>query len=91
MISQLLEIQELKNNFVTHAQIHSHNTRNKNQMVPPKHKLEITNKNTHNIHLYNKIPTEWKTLTQSRFKQKIVQYMKEGAFYTIKEFVDSLR
>lgn len=82
----LSHIHEHRSRYLTHASVHSHNTRNKDHLIGNRHRYYITDKNSVNIALYNKIDTVWKTYELARFKKVLKTYLIENPIYTVEEF-----
>lgn len=74
--------------FITHDQVHTYNTRNKENLIIPQHRLEITHKNflTNAIKMYNYLPSQIKQLPPSKFKTSIQKLLIEMCPYDLNEF-----
>lgn len=82
----LTHIHENKGLYRTHADVHQHNTRNKDAIVTTKHKYCITVKNSINFTLYNQIPVTWKDQNLATFKKTVKTYLIENPIYRVNEF-----
>lgn len=82
----LTHIHENKGLYRTHADVHQHNTRNKDAIVTTKHKYCVTVKNSINLALYNQIPVTWKDQNLATFKKTVKTYLIENPIYRVNDF-----
>lgn len=92
ILSFITDNYQLKHN----RELHSHETRNKNNLHMPSVSLTLTQKGAHcsMIKIYNVLPTELKTMCSKNphlFKRKIRTFLNTHAFYTIQEYFSFLK
>jgi hypothetical protein len=88
----LENIMYVRNNiqeFKLNRDIHSFNTRNKNQIAVPGHRLaKVRSSFAGNCtRFYNKVPTEVVNLPLNQFKSYVKLYLLRKEYYTLKEFI----
>lgn len=71
----------------TRSDVHNHNTRGRDLLVIPSSKTCTSEKNKIDLGLYNRLPSEFKTLTFSAFKSKIRRYLNDHSFYSVAEYL----
>lgn len=82
----LIHIHENKGCYRTHADVHQHNTRNKDLIITTRHKYYITDKNSINFAIYNQIPMEWKGQDLVTFKKTLKAHLIDNPVYSLKDF-----
>lgn len=72
----------------THSDIHNYDTRNKDKIVTPFHRIgrAQTSTNYISIKLYNHLPDRVKNLETSKFKRTLIRLLRENVIYTMEEF-----
>ena len=84
-------VHENRHKNLKHSDIHSYDTRNKNQMYPNSHRLNITKSLPQNIgiKIYNHLPIDIKESESLKcFKGKLKCFLSINCFYTLDEFLD---
>lgn len=78
-------------NFCTHTDIHWHDTRNKNEILVPKVRLNIEKQNPfyYGPVLYNKLPAKIKDMNYKHFKQTTMNMLASHSFYNIEEYLSA--
>ena len=79
-----------RNNFLTHADIHTYNTRKKDNMYIQYCRLSITQQSPTYMGqvLFNKLPTQIRLLTLTELKIKLKSHLIRNAFYSVEEFLN---
>lgn len=74
--------------FTTHNQIHSYNTRNKNNICPNQFRLSKSRHGTnyYAIKFYNTLPEQIRLWEVKKFKSTVLQFLKIRPLYTFDEF-----
>ncbi|KAK9500995.1 hypothetical protein O3M35_002137 [Rhynocoris fuscipes] len=87
-----LHLNKNDTNIIIRNKIHSHNTRNKNNINLPYKRL-TKSQSTPSImarKLYNKNPEKIREMNKNQFKKTIHKFLVKNSFYDIKEFMDTL-
>lgn len=89
ILKSLIYSHENKNKFPLHADIHTYNTRNKNNIYQNQHHHTFYEKSPFyaGFHMYNLLPVNLRDLPVHNFKKKLKDYLASNAFYTIGEFI----
>lgn len=76
--------------FPTHNELHSYNTRTKNNLIVPFHRIDKarTGTNYDAVRLYNALPDHLKEVDSKKFIRTVKEYLLNGAFYSIDEFIN---
>lgn len=76
--------------FQTREEIHYHNTRNKNKIDVPQHRLALTGKHfkLNCIHFFNKLDKSAINVNFNIFKNKLNKWLIDHPFYSLQEFCD---
>lgn len=82
----LVHIHENRLGYQTHADVHPYNTRNKDAIVPARHRYFITQKNSLDISVYNGLPSAVREQSVKNFKKTLKNYLVEKPIYKIGEF-----
>lgn len=71
-------------------QSHSHDTRNKQMLKFPTHRLTLLERSPQymSIKIYNKLSKETKSLNTRMFKNKIKNWLLQKTYYSIKEYLE---
>lgn len=83
----------VKNNlteFTSNNDLHSHDTRNKMNLVIPDHTLSLYEKGPQfvGIKCFNKLPDDLKSINNIRaFKKNLFVYLRDNMFYSVAEFL----
>ena len=77
------------NSFFIRREVHNHNTRNKNKLEIPQHRLtKFGNSYIVNcVKFFNKLPDNAHTTPLKGFKTKIYQWLLDNPFYSVNEFM----
>lgn len=77
--------------FKNHADLHSHLTRNRDNIILPTHRLHITHKSFIYValKLYNCMPIEIRNLTSNKFKIKVKHILMKISPYNLDEFYNA--
>ena len=75
--------------YTSHAEIHHHNTRNRSDLIVPRHRIDRSRStlNYAALKIYNKLPDSIRSLTTKQFKQKVKSLLLENTIYKIHDFV----
>lgn len=81
-------IHENVSKYDKNCETHSYNTRHKEDLKTPYHRLQLTQRTTDfwGTKIYNRLPKNFKDLPVKIFKQKLKNMLLESAFYSIDEF-----
>ncbi|KAI5752686.1 hypothetical protein M8J77_019447 [Diaphorina citri] len=76
------------NQYTSFSNVHSHDTRNKTDLVPQFHRVNSSRNgpNYFAIAMYNKIPENKRDLSVNQFKRYMVNTLKRKAYYNFDEF-----
>lgn len=88
----IVYVKKNKEQFRTHNQTHFYNTRNKYEIVLPRHNLEFFNKKTScsGVKFLKYIPQYIKNINdEKKFKKELKSYLCKNIFYSFQEFYDS--
>lgn len=80
------------NQFQSISQAHDYNTRSRHTLAFPIHKSTFFEKSPFyaGIRIYNKLPTEIKDSNSARqFRRRLIEYLTEKAYYSVREFQES--
>lgn len=77
------------NSQQTHSDIHDYNTRNRDNLLTPRHRL--SKHNYLGIQLYNKLPMSIKSLNNRIFKKRLKNYLIRVNPYSVEDFAVALR
>lgn len=86
----VIHIKKNIHNQTTNSNIHSHNTRQANDIYTTFHKRTLTQHNSNYINskLYNKLPATLKNITSiTCFKNKLKEFLSNKAYYSIEEYL----
>lgn len=85
----LMYVKKNINVFMKNSDIHKVNTRNKNNLILPKTRLQKINNSfmCQSIRFYNKIPSHIKELSLNKFKLFIKQQLCRKGFYNVKDYL----
>lgn len=77
-------------NYTRHSALHTHDTRKKNDLIIPYHRVEKarTAINFHGIKFYNVLPEAVRRLDAKRFTKIINKFLLSKSFYSIQEFLE---
>lgn len=77
--------------FQKQSDVHSYQTRNKDALQIPFHRLERTKRNTDfwGIKLYNRLPTNIKGKSPREFRTQVKELLLRCAFYSLDEYMNS--
>ena len=80
-----------RSSMTTHGDVHTYNTRGSDNVLMPRLRLERSRygPNYYSFKLYNAIDISIRELPQPKFLGRIKKHLKEKAFYSIQEFLDS--
>ena len=88
ILTCLLWIHGNRHGVVTHADVHSHDTRNKHSMVMPYSRVKRSQQSTHYaIKMFNRLPENLKKEGQRTFKKTVKSILREQAFYSVEEYL----
>ena len=73
----------------THSDVHDYNTRGGELLLIPTSKTRTSEKNKINLRLFNALPSCMKKLTFPKFKSSLKTYLREQAFYSAEEFLNT--
>lgn len=92
LLKILLHIHGKKTTLAKHSNIHTINTRGKNDIYQNKHIHAKYEKSPlySGTHLYNLLPLDLKCLPFLKFKRKLKEYLSSNCFYTIDEFIQAI-
>jgi hypothetical protein len=92
ILSLMLFVTDNQNNFHSGLEVHSMNTRSKNQHYLPTSNLSVFQKGTtfSGIRLFNSLPGTIQSLRNDRahFKNNLLSYLMTNSFYTVAEFLE---
>lgn len=83
----LSDIHKNRAQYRTHASVHSYNTRNSNSLITARHRYYVTEKNSVDVSLYNKLPEAWKSSDLATFKKLLRAYLSQNPIYSLTEFL----
>lgn len=85
----LIFAHERQHKMIHNKNIHSHDTRTKNNIIVNKFYHEFYKKSVNfaSIHLYNKLTNEIKLLNHNHFCKAVKNILTENCFYSLNEFV----
>lgn len=74
--------------IIKNADTHSYNTRYRDDISVPYHRITKSQKSYHyiSVKLYNALPAEIKCFNNKKFKSKVREILMEGEFYSVAEF-----
>ena len=77
--------------FNTVSQVHSHNTRNKNNLARQTHKSKLFEDSFvyTGLIIYNKLPLTFRNNNVQNFKIKLKKFLLQHCFYTLDEFIEN--
>lgn len=84
---QLLEIHKKKNTYQLNADFHKYPTRTANLIRPNKFKYRKCSDNSLDISLYNVLPANVKSLSNTKFKSTLKRVMRSHCFYSLEEYM----
>lgn len=87
----LMEIHSRIQTISTSPLIHEYNTRsaNENKLTVPRFRLVMTEKNSLNFKLFNKLPQEFKMLNEIKFKSSVKKMLQKHCFYSLEEYIET--
>ena len=90
ILSNLVYVRENIANFDKQSNSHSHDTRCRDNLTTPHIRLTKTFKSHYfqQIKLFNKLPQNVRTLSQSSFKKTVSKWLKQRVFYSIEEYIN---
>lgn len=85
----LLYVHKHKNTLLKHSAVHDHQTRTRDKIVIPMHRLKRTQNNYifHGVKMYNKLPEGVTSLRDEAFKRMVKSLLARNVFYSIDEFM----
>lgn len=86
----LLYVKNNENSYATRSQIHSYNTRNRDNLNNNFLRLKKTRDGTGylGIQFFNALPLEIRSFNIIQFKKTVKKYLLDNAFYSTKEFLE---
>jgi len=89
ILQNLVYVRENLSKFETHSTLHNHDTRGKENLVLPNVRLDKSYKSHYyqQLKLFNKIPSNIRSLPINKFKQTLSDWLKNKEFYSIDEFL----
>ncbi|KAL1447934.1 hypothetical protein WDU94_000587 [Cyamophila willieti] len=91
ILDSCLMIHKNSNNFKKYRDIHTHNTRNRNNLIPSKEKKFSNSLLNSGIQLYNSLPENYKSLTERKLKTVLKDRLLEICPYSVNEFYEKAR
>ena len=82
----LIYIKSNLGKFSTQSEHHDHDTRCKNNLIIPPHRLSLTSKNMLGLRLFNKLPDSLKKTHVNKFKILLKTHLIEKAYYDTTSF-----
>ena len=82
----LVHIHDTRDCYRTHADVHSHYTRHRHNIMTSRHRLSLTQRNSLQLALYNILPSSWKASTLRIFKSKLKNYLTDNPIYDVRDF-----
>lgn len=82
-----LHVHTVAGSLRTRADVHGYDTRGHDLYLIPSSRTRTSEKNKVNIVLYNALPDHFKSLTISRFKYRLKQFLIDRAFYSLDEYL----
>lgn len=84
--SHLVKIKEMLPTLLRNGDSHVYNTRGRNNLIIPQHRLAYTNKSMFGIHIFNSLPDDIQQAPLNIFQRKIKSHLLANAYYSIDEF-----
>lgn len=88
ILQSLSYVKENEHKFIKQTNVHDHNTRNKNELIPTYCRIgKCQNRPEYiAVKLYNKLPTDIKELPLKTFQSKIKSILLQNAFFDVEDF-----
>lgn len=80
----ILTVKQNLDKYPTYAEVHQHDTRNKNNIVTPQNRLQISN--NIGVRMINALPMTLRNLPLNAFKRRLKEILTENCLYSIEEF-----
>lgn len=89
ILENLMYVKQNEDKYRTHSELHEYDTRNKGELAVAYRRLKRCQNGPKflGIKLYNKLPTNVKTLTLKKFKTALKNFLAKQAFYSVQEFI----
>lgn len=90
ILENIMYVRKNQHEFKQNSDIHHYNTRSKNKLVMPTHRLRKVGTSFvgNCVRFYNKIPNDVVNFPCSKFKTHIKRHLLNKAYYTVNDFLD---
>lgn len=85
--TSLIKLHKEANIFVTHSNIHDHHTRNRDNLVIPRSRLNMSKANKLDVKLYNNLPVNIRNLSLMCFKTQLKIILVRNCYYSVEEYL----
>lgn len=91
ILNCLISVKSHMHEYHTFQSVHSHDTRNKRNLVPARHRVNAARNGTnyYGILFFNKLPPSIQDLPEKAFKSYLQDFLERKAFYSTNEFLTS--
>lgn len=88
ILDSLIYVMTNRQSYRVHGEVHGHNTRHRNNLVPTHYRLARCQNgpNYWGIKFFNHLPVHLRELPAQKFKAKVKQILIKNAFYSLSEF-----